>query len=482
MKKILKNAAAITFSEFFLVGVAILRNKYLALSIGPNGFGLYSLLNSFFSMFSVFAGTWIGAGTTKYIAEYNNENDREKMNQIYTFSIFSIIIIGSVFTIIFILFRKYFITHFLSLEVLEFYFLLFAAGFIGMNLGQLFISILQGVTKIKMVIQSRLINSVMDVLFVVGFIWIFQVQGFFISIFISSIFSSLIFYFYIKKSGFKICRFSFKQSIIKKLISFGGISLYTGLINLGSVYLQRILIVQKLGINSLGLFQAAFSIMTYAGLIIRGANFQLLPAMSKRLENSNYISLLNNYLSFILLITIPISVFAIVFGQMIITLLYSENFLQMISFLYWFIIAQFLTNIMTCLQTTIVGMAKLKIHAIAVTGIHLLWVICPAFLLGKMGIASVGIGFILGSMIGGIVYFIYLRNRIGYFFTKRVQHLFIYGVIVILISIGIRDTHALIHILFVLIVLYITFMFLNDGERRQMKNMIFKRLNSLARK
>jgi len=479
MKNLVKNTAAISTTEFLLVFVAIIRNKYLAVTIGPEGFGIYSLLSSFFGMISVFAGTWLGAGTTKYIAEYSGKGNSEKRNQVFTFAFILVFLIGLFITIVLIVGRKFFISHFLSKDVLESYYLLFAAGFIGMNLRTILLSILQGVLQVKMVVKSRILISIVDVLLIIiCLVYLFHLLGFFIGILISSLFAAGILYFYVyKRCGFRFTKFSFKEDIVKKTMSFGGVSLLTGSINLGSVYLQRLILVQRMGINSVGIFQAGFAIMKYMGLINRGSSFHLFPTMSKKMDNVYRVRQLNEYLFFILLVTIPISVAAILFGRIAIHILYSSRFLSLSPYLFWFVLAQFVTIFTTSFQTTVVGMAKLKIHTIAVFIIHSFWVIAPLFLIGKYGIASLPIGILVGQVLGGIIYLVYLWKKIGFRFNKRVISLLCFGSIILLVSVLCRDSYIIWQIVFMGSVIGATISFLSREEREKIFAIIRKKIS-----
>jgi PST family polysaccharide transporter len=482
MKNLVKNTAAISTTEFLLIFVAIIRNKYLAVNIGPEGFGIYGLLTSFFGMISIFAGTWLGAGTTKYIAEYSGKDDDKKKNQIFTFTFFFVSIICVFLTIVLVVFRKFFISHFLSKDVLESYYLLFAAGFIGMNLQTILLSILQGVLQVKMVVKSRILISIVDVLLIISLVYLFHLLGFFIGILISSLFAAGILYFYVyKECGFRFTKFSFKEDIVKKMMSFGGVSLLTGSINLGSVYLQRFILVQRMGISSVGIFQAGYAIMNHIGLVNRGSSFHLFPTMSREMENVNRVKQLNEYLTFILLVTIPISVAAILFGKIAIQILYSSEFLPLSSYFFWFILAQFVIIIMTSFQTTVIGMAKLKIHTFAVFVIHSLWVVVPFFLIGKYGIASLPIGILVGQVLGGVIYLGYLWKNIDFRFSKRVNILLAFGMIAIILSILYRNISIIWQIIFILAVIGATISFLNRAERIKVLDAI-RRRNFFLRK
>jgi PST family polysaccharide transporter len=473
MKNLVKNTAAISITEFLLIFVAIIRNKYLAVTIGPEGFGILALLTSFFGMFSVFAGTWVSAGTTKYIAEYSEKGESKRRNQIFTFAFLLTFIMGVVLTVILIAGREFFISHFLSKDVLGVYYLLFAAGFIGMNLRPVLLSVLQGILQVEFVVKSRILISIFDVLLIVVLVYLFHLIGFFISIIISSLFATGILYFYVyKRCGFRFTRFSLKGNLVKKMMSFGGVTLLLGSVNLGSAYLQRFILVQRMGLESVGIFQAGFSIMSYIGLVNRGSSFHLFPTMSKTMDNVYRVKQLNDYLTFILFAIIPISVAAIIFGRIGIHILYSSKFLPLSSYLFWFILAQFITIIMTSFQTTVVGMAKLKIHTIAVFVIHSFWVIVPLLLIDKYGIASLPIGMLVGQCLGGTIYFVYLWKKIDFRLNGRVISLLCFSLIVLLVSVLCRDISMILQMILMTGVLGATISFLSKEERMKLYDLI----------
>lgn len=475
MKDLAKNTAVIGGTEFLLVFVAIIRNKYLAVTIGPEGFGIYSLLSSFFAMIAVFAGTWLGAGTTKYVAEYSDHAHREERNQVFTLAVVSVVLIGISLTLVSVLARKLIISDFLSKDVAETYYLLFAAGFIGMSLNPILMNVLQGALEVKMVVKARIIISSVDVLLIIALVHVLDLLGFFVGILISATFAScVLFYFVYSRSGFRFARVSLRDQVSRDMTYFGGMSLVTGLLNLGSLYLQRFLLVERMGIGSVGIFQAGYSIMNYLGLVNRGSSFHLFPTMSKVMESETRVRQLNEYLVFILLVTIPVSVTAILFGSIAIHVLYSKEFLPLSSCLFWFVAAQFVMMLMTSFQTTVVGMARLKLHTFAVFLIHSLWIIVPFFLIREYGIASLAMGFLAGGIVGAAVYIGYLRRAIRLRFDLKTGLLAAYGIIAIGLAVLSKDSGFVLRIALAIIITTGSFSFLSSDQQ--------KKLLALARK
>ena len=425
MKKLLKTTIAISITEIILMVVALLKNKYLAVTIGPEGFGIYGLLNSFFMMIAVFGGTWIATGTTKYLAEYHAKGDRQNTNRIFTFSVMVTAGTGILLTLILIAGRRWFINQFLSKDIKEGYYLLFAVAFLAMNFRPVLLAVLQGLRRVREVVISRCSIAGVQFLLVIILVWRFKLAGFFIALLLSAFFTAGIFLWGARrKKGVQFRKISWRDPVVQLLLSFGGINLFLGLINLSSQYLQRTIILHNMDMLSVGLFQAGVSMMMYLGVVNRGASFHYFPKMSEVMGNDFRNQKINEYLHVMLMVSIPLCVLAILFGQGVVLLLYSSKFAPLSSVFFWFVIGQFLSMIGSTFQFAIVGMARLKIHTVSVIVIHSLWVIVPLLLIKEYGIGALGMGFVAGGIAGSLINGFYLRKHTNLRFSPRVIKLF----------------------------------------------------------
>ena len=425
MKKLLIITGAIGSTEILLMGVALARNKYLAVTIGPEGFGIYGLLNSFFMMIAVFAGTWMTTGTIKYTSEYQAKGDKESLNSIFSFSTIIVAGTGVFLTITLIIWRKWFIKTFLSNEVNELYYLIFCAVFFAICLRPVLLGVLQGMRRVREVIISRWSIAISNLIFTVILIWLWGLTGFFFSLFVDAVLAVFILYWGIRrKNGLHLKRFSWQDPVVRLLLIFGSINLFLSIINLASQYIQRAIILHNINIAAVGLFQAGVAFMGYLGVVNRGSTFYFFPKMSEVMDNSYRNNEINEYLRFILLFGIPVSVFAILFGEWFIIILYSSKFVPLASVFFWFVIGQFFTSINGVFKNVIVGMRRLKMHSVSTTAIVILWIFVPFILIDKYGLASLGMGILAGGMVGCLMNGFYLRKRIGLIFSNKVIKLF----------------------------------------------------------
>lgn len=441
MRALLQTTAAIGTTEILLMGVALARNKYLAVTIGPEGFGIYGLLNSFFMMMAAFAGTWMATGTTKYVAESHAAGDQESANKVFTFSLATTAGIALLLTAVLVLGREWFLARFLSRDVKESYYLIFCLAFVALNLRPVLLAVLQGMRRVREVVISRWSIAGLDLVLVVVLVLLFGLTGFFVSLLLSAFWAVGVMIWAVqRKDGLQLKKISCREPVIRLLLSFGGVSLFLALINLGSQYLQRVIVLLNMDISSVGLFQAGVALMGYLGVVNRGTMFYYFPKMSEFMDNNLRNQKMNEYLRFILIVSIPLSVLAILFGRWAILLLYSSAFAPLSSVFFLFVIGQFLNSVGGTFQIAIVGMARLKMHTVSTIAIHSLWVIIPFLLVRKYGIGALGMGFIAGGIAGPLMNYFYLRKRIDLRFSGKVIQLFGVAALTLTGAIILKDT------------------------------------------
>lgn len=428
MRDLVKTTAAIGVTEVLLMGVSLIRNKFLAVTIGPQGFGVFGLLNSFFLMISAFAGTWVVVGTTKYIAEYQGRGDKRGAERVFSASVGVTCGLSVIIAFIIVLQKDWVLAWFFDENVKEEYFLIFIVAFLAMNIRPLLLGILQGMRRIREVVLGRLGIAGVDLLLVITLVLSCGLTGYFLSILIGSFFAVFVFvYAIVNKDGLKLRKLSIKDEIIKKLFIFGFFSIFLSIINSGSQYLQRIIVLNYFDLAAVGLFHAGVALKGYVGVINRGASFYYLPQMSVEMGNEARKRDINDFMRLILILSILPCLVAILFGKSIILLLYSEAFVPLVPVFVWFVFAEFFTNVGTALTIPLVGTARLKMHSISSIVVHSLWVIVPLVFVKKYGLSAFGFGFLVGSLVGPLMNGYYLWRCMNFKFSYAVVKLLFVG-------------------------------------------------------
>jgi PST family polysaccharide transporter len=476
MRTLVKTTFIITITEVLLMLVAVIRNKYLAMSIGAEGFGIYGLLLSFFDFAAVFSGMWLATGATKYAAEYNKQNDLQSVRNICSFSIGLTAMISGAMAILFIVAQGPVRKVFLSKEVLLTHFLLFSLAFIGMSLRPVFVALLQGLMKVRSVVFARIAISLVEIGLVVALVYVFELTGFFLSIFISSVFAVILLASQLYKvvgKGFLIPQF--KQQVSRKLLNFGGVNLFLAFVNLGSLYLLRLIVVKYMDVESVGLLQAAIGITGYLGLTYRGSVFYFYPKMSENLDALNRVTEIDKYLQLLLMMTIPIYTAVILFGNYLVAMLLSNDFLPLVAYLPLFVISSFFVSVGSAFQTAVVGMTKLKIHTVSTLITHCLWIAFPLLMIEKYGIGSLAAGFIAGNSAGLLVNFVFLKGNISLILTTRTKLLLSVAVMGLTGAICLQNVSLSLQVIWLAVIVVLNIAMIKPSEWTQLYHLIIHR-------
>jgi O-antigen/teichoic acid export membrane protein len=454
-------------TQVVLIVISIIRTKYLAVHIGPEGYGLYSLLEAFFQLGTIFTGAALADASIKYISEYNEKGEKEKVQQIFDFS-FSFIFIAITFvTFIFIVFYPLFKTYFLSKEVVFSYYSLFAASFVGNTLSSsVFSPLLTGFKQIKKIVSRTLINSFFSLVSVVLLVFFFDLTGFFLSAALASFFGLYLFW----KEGLKLVKIrvsypEFRTEIGKKLLSFFSMNFLLGITWMGSSYLQRILVVNRLNIASLGLFSAATSLNRYLGMVIEAAKYHTYPKLSEDINTEEKNIALNDYFRLSLLYSLTFSVFMINFAPFVIVIFYSKLFTSLADVFYIFVIAQLLANLSWTFTWTIVGMAKMKFYVFATIITHVLVVLVPFLMINEFGIFALGLGSIISSIQHMLFNGTYLWKRYRLGINKNNIYLSLIAASILVINVLFKDFNILINFSIVSFSCIVIFYTLSKVER-----------------
>lgn len=478
MYSLIKRTAYISMTEVSLVVVAFARNKYLAVKIGPEGFGIYGLLQSFFSVVSIFSGVFLSQAVTKYISEYNQKNDIQSVKNIAMFATFLTTIISVIITIIFLVNRNTITNLFLSEEVLSGYFFFFTISFLGNSLRPIFEAVFQGLKKIKTVIIFRFVLSIADLFFVILLVSFFNLIGFFSSIFISSI---LIIFLTIKFFKHEFKNFSFpliNERSIKKLLLFGLSGFFLGAFYLGGQYFLRLIILRNINIEAVGLFTAAMAIVGNMGIINRGIMFNFFPEISETLTEENRNNKINSYLRFILLINIPLTTIVILFGKQILLLLFSSEFLPLTDIFFWFALVYFFGSIATLFYFNLMGMGLVKDFALfGILGIFLFLAV-PILLIKEYGLVSIAFGYLLSYLVTILCYYWFLHIKTNFRFLRNIFSLFLLAILTLSISIIYKDSNLYVRIFIGIISVLLTGVLIKKEEY----NNLFVVIKSKVRK
>lgn len=283
-KELFKITSLNSFSVLIKIIVGFVSSKVLAVYVGPAGMALVGNLKNFITAVESVGTLGFQNGIIKYVAE--NENDEQKLKKLLSTIIISIAVATLLLSGFLFFFSSYLNDaifgsdfHYKSI------FVAFSLSLPWYIASLFLVSVLNGFGMFKKVIRIAIYGNILGLLFSILLIFYFRTHGALLSVILAP--SALFFItFFHLKSVFSFSRIislkSFDYAIIKNLSQYSLMALFSSVLG-PLVFLSiRNNIIENLGIEKAGYWEAMSRISSYYMLfIITILTVYFLPKLSK---------------------------------------------------------------------------------------------------------------------------------------------------------------------------------------------------------
>ncbi|NWD49602.1 oligosaccharide flippase family protein [Pseudomonas gingeri] len=185
-------------------------------------------------------------------------------------------------------------------------------------------------------------------------------------------------------------------------------SLLSLFLTLGSVLIVRSYIVRVYGLEGAGQFDAAWSISAmYLALFLTSLQSYLLPELSQVGAGGEMQSALTKAFHFSLLISLPLITGLVVMKPLIVSVLFSHEFLPSLNVLRWVLVGDFVRVLGWVISTALVARADMKGFALA-EGLWSIIFMSLSLLLLSHGLEWVGLAYLVSY----VFYLVFLAWRL----------------------------------------------------------------------
>lgn len=334
---LLKTSALNGVAVLIKTATMFILNKILAIYVGPAGYAAIGQFQNFIQMITMFAGNAINNGVVKYTAEYNN--DINLQHNLWRTAGTLILLFSILLSVILIIFSGLISEYLFKTIEYKKVILFFSFFLIFFTFNSYFIAILNGKKEVVKIVICNILGSLISLIITILLSIKYGLYGALISL---SIFQSLVFFVTLwicyKENWFKVSYLLGKidKDILKKLSNFAlmaFISVFFG--NISQIILRNI-VIEEYGIIYAGYWDAmnrlSLGYLMFASTIL---SIYYLPKLSE-LEGFKEIKKeVNNGYLYILPIAIITSVGVYIFKDLIVKLLFTENFLPMLELIAW---------------------------------------------------------------------------------------------------------------------------------------------------
>jgi len=344
--RILKSTTLVGGSQVMNILLGIVRTKFLAMLLGPAGIGMIGLYTGVMNTIGVFAGMGIGSSGVRQIAKAAGSDDKEGIARtIITMRRAAFVsgALGMLLTAVFCVpISK---LTFGNEEHAISFVLLSVTLFLGaISAGQ--VALVQGLRRIVDLASLSVLGSLLGTVISIPMIFFLGKGGiipFLVTVSATNLLTS---WWYTRKIPVMRVVLGLKETIheARSLLSLGFVFMTTGLITTAVMYAIQVVVERQLGMNEVGLYQAASTLSNiYIGVILNAMGMDFYPRLTSVAEDSDVCNrMVNEQTEMGLLVAIPGILATLTFTPLVIQIFYSPSFIPAYEVLRWQILGVFL--------------------------------------------------------------------------------------------------------------------------------------------
>lgn len=467
-KQILKATGIVGSSQIVTIILQIIRTKIIAILLGPAGVGLLGIYNIIVDMVRNLTGLGINFSGVREIAQVTASDKEQAFNEkalllkrwaVYTG------IIGGILLIIFsvpisnISFSS--TDYSIGIALLS-----IAVLFTSLNQSQL--ALLQGARKLKYMAKASVIGVALSIIIVSPIYYFWQTKGMVAAIIIMSLSSFLVSQYYVSKLHIGKAKLSIKETWYtgKDMIKIGFASSISSIVTTATMYFVRSFVSQEGSLDDVGFFQASWTISNvYLLSVLNAMAVDFFPRLSAvNADNGSVNRLVNEQTEIALLVGGTLVVAMLVFSNLIICILYSEDFEQSSVLLLFFALGSFFK--LLSWPICFISAAKGAVSKILISEIswNFLFALLTVLFWDHYGLNGIGFSYVISYIAYLVIVFALVDKLSSFRWTKQnVKHMIFYcstTIISFILLLGLKVPVQIVLIILLSCFLY-SFIYLN---------------------
>ena len=439
-RNILKATTLLGGVEALNIVMAVAKSKIAALLIGVAGIGVLGVLNATIQFVFSLTRCGLDFSLVKEVASAPNDLKNESISRLVGVSSRIVWFTGIIGALIILIGSPWLsqIAFGNKSYTISFMIVSIAVFFNQLTVGNM--AVLQGLKSLRKLAKATLMTSFFSLIVALGFYYYMGEKGipYVISgsAFVGFVFSKYFLY----KLKIPVVNLSFREALSegKSMLKLGFVLSIGGLVGVFPIYLIQIFVANVGGITEVGFYNAGFIIIhSYVAVFFSVLSKDFFPRLSEVATDDNLIiTTVNEQALVSILLLTPLIVIFIALAPIIITILYTSDFLPILTMLIYGIIGILFKVVSWSMGFIIIvkGNSKLYLKTEVISNGIMLFLI--AFGYSFYGLAGIGISY---TIYYASYYFLvrYIVSRKYHFtFTPRFNRLFFISLFQLAIILG----------------------------------------------
>lgn len=335
-RSILKGTSLLGGVQVLQILVNLVRGKFVAMFLGPEGMGISSLFTSSCNTLTQFSSVGLNLAIVKDVAA----SDKETSNHVLAVAMKLTQLTAVAGALCCALLSPLLSRITFGSDAYSWQFVLLSLAVYLAVSGNGKLAVLQGMHELKRFTLASLIGALTGLFVGVPLYYFFGNSGIVPALVILFL-STWIFYTWNLRKVTQGERIKFNMAvhkpIVKRLLSLGLVLMATNLLITLSIYILNIFLRKYGEVDSVGLYQAANSITNqYSGVVFTAMSVDYFPRLSKVNDNRSKVNdIVNRQAQIVALIIAPLAILMIISAPLLIRILLTDSFLSITPLIRW---------------------------------------------------------------------------------------------------------------------------------------------------
>ncbi len=454
MKKLFVVTGILGIASLVNLITGLIRAKYMALTLGPEGIGIFSQASYFYIFLSNFGTLGIGLGVNKYVAQNWKEKNIKKTKEAILSSFLLVFLVSFLLIVVALIMAPQLSYFLFASRKYGIYVLMLTASLPFVVSVSLFTNIFFSLQKIKSYTKAKIISLISGLVFLFILVYLLKLKGAFLYLVLNGIIMGLIFFIVAYRelpktlidSLLKRPFIQLKEILFwwKKYFNYGAAILTSTVIGLLTVLFLRATLIRKFGPESNGIYQVVFALSGYyLPFLTNGLWGYFFPRMSTFNNKDDIINEINNTFRLLIILIVPSIITFYILRNLFIKMVFSSEFLTASSLFSWQLSGDFFFLLLYVLNTSLISRAFLKEYLLIGIGYNLSLIIIFFSTYRTLGIKAIVLSYLLSSIILFLINFIIHKYRIGFKLYSKNYKLIILSLLLIIFCMIVKDSYLL---------------------------------------
>lgn len=428
-RQIFKATSVFGGVQIFSIILNLLKSKIIAIFLGPEGMGVYSLLQTPVTLLSSITGLGINSSAVRDVAQTNENRDEKELAKTVWVVRKWMRVTG---------FFGMLLTIFLAPQLSKWTFgnTDYAWAFYCLSVMLLFTAlgnendvILRGTRRIKEIAKAGIFSAFLGLIFSIPVYYYWGIKGIPFTIIITALCVFLVNYYYARKVEIKQVSLSIRETLFRgKAMTFLGIMMVmASVVEYLTMFIVNTYVRSYGSIADVGLFQAGMQITNVSiGLVYTAMATDYFPRLSAICKNKGKVGeLVNQQAEIAALISTPILIGMMIFTPLLIRLFLSAEFISVTKFIHWILLAAVFRASTWTIHWVVLAYGDSVLYFILVLITNILVLGCYYWGYNTWGLVGLGIGYCITMLINAIYMYIIISKKYSFKYSSDFWNIFI---------------------------------------------------------